>query len=212
MPDPLEEECQVVPDQYDISTFAPQSDDDQDDHHIPDTQSKVKEAQPIDGDDNSMERDSLDQGQDSFASRVGETQFVHMGPETQALGQDSLESRVSEAQFARIKIDPQAMETQASPGSGNLPFSPDTDHVLQSINTDKPVAPPTGNEAVSNSFFRRPDAHETSPDEGFSFAIAVKPKVGQFTLPPPKHGEGASKSNSPQDATPVHTAPKSQGQ
>jgi len=211
MSDPLLEDSQVVPDQYGISKFIPQSDDDQDDHHIPDIQPNVKEAEPIGSDDKPVDQESPHQGQDSYASRVGETQFVPMELDTQALGPESLESRVSETQFAHLEIDTQAVETQVSLESGKLPFSPDTDRVLQSANTDKPDPRLTGNETISNSFFRRSDPREASPDEGFSFAKAVKLKAGQYALFPPKHGEGTPKPNPSQKATPVSTAPKSQG-
>ena len=202
-PNPLEEESQVLPEQFNVSNYQPLSDDDQHGPQIPGTQSNVEVL---------LVEDNLDQGPDSYASRIDETQFAPLEPDTQSFGQESLESRVLETQFANVEIDTQAMETQVSLASRDHPFSPETDRVLRPAITEKPNSPPSGNKDPTDAFITRPVARDISPDEEFTFAKAKKAKAGQYALPPPKRSKGAPKSQPPQESPVTHTVPKLQGQ
>lgn len=203
MPDPQLEDSQVLPDEIDIANFQPSSDDSQHDHHIPDTQSNAEAP---------LHRDNTDQESDSYASRIEETQFARLEPETQSFEQDSLESRVTDTQFANMEIDTQATETQVSPASRDLPFSPETDRVLRSAIADKPISPPSGNEALLGDFIKRPLACQTSSYERYKFAKPTPFKSGQYALPQPQRGEGTSKSQPQQDSPVAYTAQKLHGQ
>lgn len=202
------EDSQIVPKQFDMAEYGPSPGSSQADHDIPDTQRDVQEAQPFNG---HYPRDESDQ--ESYGSRVDDTQFAAVEPETQGgLEQESLQSRVPETQFAGMEIDTQAMETQASPVARNAAFSPDTARFLQSASTDKPSTPPMEREAFRDTFLKRPVIHEANSVEGFRFGIAEKPTAGKYSGRPTKHAEGAIRSTPQQEATPMHASQNSQGQ
>jgi len=212
MPDPDIEESQIVEPDVEFPPYSspPLSDVDENVRQLPDTQIGVKETQQAYSNDTAIESNSLETGQDSYTSRVDETQYVSIEPETQSL-HDSLGSKVPETQFENLERDTQAFETQPQP-LPNSTFSPDTDEYLPHAEAIKPLPPPIGNEALSSVTvpIKKPEIVDSDPTEGFRFG-KPGPVVGNYTHIRQKNVDKTPKPTLPQDNTPIHPISKPQG-
>jgi hypothetical protein len=207
MPDPDIEESQIVAPDFDfppLPSSPPLGVDHENGHHLPDTQIGAKKTQQAYSDDARIDSDSLEQGQDSCASKVDETQYATMEPETQAL-HDSLGSKVPDTQFNDLELDTQALETQP-----NAAFSPGTDKILQLADTARPNPPPILKEAPSSAAiaFTRPEIIDLDPTAGFKYSRAPEPVVGNYSHIRPKNVDRPPKPNPPEKSVPVHPVPE----
>jgi hypothetical protein len=203
MPDPDVEESQVVPAEfeYPLSPSSPLGDD-ENVTCIPDTQVGAKQSQRAYNDDAGIDSDSLEQGQESYASRVDDTQYASIEPDTQAL-HDSLGSKVLDTQFENLELDTQALETQPST---NAVFSPETKRILQFEDTARSNPPPILKEAPSlgAATIKKPEMNEVDPNEGFTFGKPAKHVPGKYTYDPKNNVDRTSKPNPPQESVPMH--------